>query len=361
MLHVSPFFEPCWGHGGMARASAGLCRALVRRGHEVTVVTARLDPAHPAREDREGIEVVRLPVVLGRALVPWAPGLARLLRVLLPGCGLLHLHGHRSGMALAAARAARRAGVPWIAQPHGTHPHHGRHHLAKRLLDRLFADAVLREAAAVLAVSEAEARDLPRPARVVGNGVESPPTPGGVRRDPDRLLFVGNASPQKRSSALPPLLARLPRARLRAVGPLGPAFDRQLGRQAPRVERAGVLDPVALASEYASAALLVHPAVGEAFGMVPFEAALGGTPAVVAGGHGCGEVFAAAGGCVVPPDEPEALADAVSRRLDDPARGQAEAAAVAAFARCELTWDRVAAAVEAAYREVVGKGPTQRS
>src|SRR6185503_15187989 len=45
LLHVTPFYEPAWAYGGMVRAVAGLCRALARRGHEVTVVTALYDAA----------------------------------------------------------------------------------------------------------------------------------------------------------------------------------------------------------------------------------------------------------------------------------------------------------------------------
>jgi len=120
------------------------------------------------------------------------------------------------------------------------------------------------------------------------------------------------------------------------------------------VIRCGVLAGDALAAQYASADLVVHPAVGEAFGLVPFEAALAGTAAVVAGGHGCGEWFARAGGCVVPPDDADALVAAVRARLLAPERARAEAQAVADFARLHLTWDQAAAAVEAVYADVLG-------
>jgi glycosyltransferase involved in cell wall biosynthesis len=97
---------------------------------------------------------------------------------------------------------------------------------------------------------------------------------------------------------------------------------------------------------------LIHPAVGEAFGLVPFEAALAGTAAVVAGGHGCGEWFGKAGGCVIAPDDPTALVHAVRARVQNPALAASEAEAVARFARLHLTWDQAALAVEELYREV---------
>ena len=43
-----------------------------------------------------------------------------------------------------------------------------------------------------------------------------------------------------------------------------------------------------------------------------------GTPAVVAGGHGCGEWFGRAGGCVVAPDDAAALAEAVRDAWPNP-------------------------------------------
>ena len=61
VLHVTPFYEPAWAYGGMARAAAALCRALVRRGHEVTVITTLLDGAHPRLETLGGVRVRRLP------------------------------------------------------------------------------------------------------------------------------------------------------------------------------------------------------------------------------------------------------------------------------------------------------------
>ena len=189
---------------------------------------------------------------------------------------------------------------------------------------------------------------------MVGNGVDGVGSaPRADRRGFYRLLFVGNDSPQERSDLLPDLLAELPAVRLHVVGRFGRRFVSRFGPFANRVTLGGPLEGQALASAYASADLLVHPAVNEAFDPAPFEAALVGTPAVVAGGHGSGEWFAKAGGCVVAPDDPVALAVAAQARLADRAAAEREAAAVADFARRELTWDRVAQAMEAVYGGVL--------
>lgn len=354
LLHVTPFYEPAWAYGGMVRAVAGLCRALAARGHDVTVVTALLDSSHPREETRDGVRVRRLPSFFKRVLAPWSPGLRSLLRSDLKGSQLVHLHGLRSGMAVSTYRACEKSGWPWVLQTHGGFPHHDRFMLPKLAFDRLWGDRMIRLAHSLVAVSQAEAKDLPRESHVIANGVETPgAATRGERRGFYRLLFVGNDSPQKRSELLPDLLAELPAVRLQVVGRFGRRFTRAFGPFANRVTLSGPLHGDALAAAYASADLLVHPAVNEAFGLVPFEAALLGTPAVVAGGHGCGEWFGRAGGCVVKPDDPAALADAAQARLSDRAVGEREAAAVAEFVRRELTWDKAAQAMESVYGGVL--------
>jgi glycosyltransferase involved in cell wall biosynthesis len=223
------------------------------------------------------------------------------------------------------------------------------------LFDRLFGNRLVNEADALIAVSESEARDLPRPAQVIPNGVDacgsSPSMPPA--RDRPRLLFVGSDRPQKRGHLLVELLSRLPEADLELVGPFAPAFERLFASLGRRVTFRGVRSGHDLAEAYATADILVHPAVGEAFGLVPFEAALAGTAAVVAGGHGCGEWYGRAGGCVVPPDDVAALADAARARLHDRRLAEQEARHVAEFTRTHLTWAAAAQAFDSAYRALL--------
>ena len=360
ILHVTPFYEPAWAYGGMARCSAALCRALARRGHEVTVATALLEAEAPRDETLGGVRVRRFPgpAFLRRRLVPWPHGFRDFLRANLPATDVVHIHGHRNGLALLAARALAAAGRPWVLLTNGTFPHHGQYPWLKAVFDGLGGGRVVRGARALVAVSQSEARELPRPARVIPNGVEAcgaAPAAAPARGRP-RLLFVGTDRPQKRGHLLPSLLRALPAAELHLVGRFGTSFLRRFAPFADRASARGVLAEDALAAAYAGADLLVHPAVGEAFGLVPFEAALAGTAAVVAGGHGCGEWYGRAGGCVVVPDDAAALAEAVARRLEDRALARQEAEAVADFARTRLSWDETARAMEALYRDVLAGG-----
>ena len=56
--------------GGIENHVFYLCRELVRRGHEVEVVTGRTEPNSPLRETLEGIRVVRHRM-LGRNVAGW--------------------------------------------------------------------------------------------------------------------------------------------------------------------------------------------------------------------------------------------------------------------------------------------------
>lgn len=355
LLHVTPFYaDPAFG--GIARASRALARALRARGHLVAVVTARLAPGAPPLEDDGGVRVVRLPGPRAavEARIPWPRGVARVLAGL-GGFDAVHLHGVRHGLAAPAAEFAARSGVPLVVEAHGTWPHHGQRRLSKGAFDAVWGRRVWRAAAAAVAVSEAEARDLPRAATVVPNGVELLSLPSPLpERVAGRLLFVGNGGVQKRGRRLAALLEALPQASLVAVGPFDAAFRAAFNRFGGRVRFAGVLSGAELAAAFASAALLVHPSVGEAFGLVPFEAASVGTGGVVVGGHGCGEWFARAGGAVVPPDDDAALARAVGERLAAPDLASGEAERVSAFAAAELTWDAAARGVEAVYSGLAG-------
>jgi glycosyltransferase involved in cell wall biosynthesis len=350
ILHVAPFYAPAPGFGGMARAAAALAKEQAARDHEVLVLTARLDGSPAADEERAGGLVVRRlggPLALAVRLVPWGSGVRRQVAETGGAIEVAHVHGHRTPLAVRAAMELRRRRIPYVFQPHGTFRDHGRHRLVKLVWDRTLGDALVAGAAATLAVSHAECADLPAPAEVVGNGVVAPgAVPHQAKRVPNRLLFVGSDSPQKRADVLPALLDALPSASLDLVGPIGPTLLERFARFGRRVRAQGPLDDARLAEAYAGAQLLVQPGVREAFGLVAFEAALFGTPAVVAGGHGAGEWYGKAGGCVVPPDDARSLAAAVAERLAQPELCAREAERVARFASGELTWARVADRVD---------------
>ncbi len=103
-------------------------------------------------------------------------------------------------------------------------------------------------------------------------------------------------------------------------GPLRSALEqeqRSLGLR--RVRFLGSISAPALAALYARAAVLVHPALSEAFGMTPLEAAVYRVPSVVTDSGGITE-FVENGrtGRVVPRHDPPAMSQAVLELLRNP-------------------------------------------
>jgi glycosyltransferase involved in cell wall biosynthesis len=163
------------------------------------------------------------------------------------------------------------------------------------------------------------------------------------------LLFVGTLEPRKN---LPTLLAAY--ASLRDAPPLvlvgppgwGPALD-TAGLAPGSVITPGYLDQPTLQRVVAGARALVMPSRYEGFGIPPLEAFACGTPVVASDIPVLREVTGELA-TLTPPDDPEALADALARVLVAPADAAARTAR-RRHAR-QWTWQRCAAATRAAYR-----------
>ena len=290
---------------------------------------------------------------------------------------IAHLHAWRNAPAAIAAHHLRKAGVPYIVAPNGTLPIIERRRLAKRVFDAVIGTRLLAGARRLLAVSEAERRQLlglgisHEDIRLVANPVDlgefAPPPQRGVFRNAighgggPLVVFLGKLTPRKRADLLVRAFGRLdrPDARLVIAG-----NDMGAGQSVMALARAldvegrtlftGLLRGRARLEALADADVVVYPSQDEVFGLVPIEALLAGTPVVVADDCGCGEVVSACGGGqVVTLGDVEALARAIDRVLACPRPWRAAAAAAAARIRRMYARDEICAQLEALYAEVV--------
>ncbi|HEX5587677.1 MAG TPA: glycosyltransferase family 4 protein [Acidimicrobiia bacterium] len=133
------------------------------------------------------------------------------------------------------------------------------------------------------------------------------------------IMFVGRHEPRKGLAVLLDAFARLDRdATLWVVGE-GPQTS-ELRRSAPAgVEWLGRVSEDEKARRLRAAAVACFPAIeGESFGVVLLEAMAGGTPVVASDIDGYRTVARdGAEALLVPPSDPEALAAALRRALDD--------------------------------------------
>ena len=92
----------------------------------------------------------------------------------------------------------------------------------------------------------------------------------------------------------------------------------------------------------------------EPFGIVPLEAAACGRPLVGSRVGGLLDSVAdGRTGILVPPQDPDALADAIGQLLDDPARAEAMGRRARRRAVERFSWEQIALSTERSYGSVI--------
>jgi glycosyltransferase involved in cell wall biosynthesis len=386
ILHVTPYAAGAWAYGGIPRLAHSLTRGLARRGHQVTICTtdacdasSRLPP-QDGDGMMDGLDVRVFRNLSNRLAYHWQLflpiGLNRFLSDRACTFDVAHLHACRNAPGAIAAHHLRRARVPYVLAPNGTAPRIERRLAAKRVFDLVAGNRVVAGAARVLAVSDAERVQLAglgvpsQAVRVIPNPVDleefATPVAAGVFRRRHALpagpvvLFLGKLTPRKRLDVLAHAFLQLRSADASLViagNDMGAGADVRALVAAlglgPRTYFTGLLRGPQRLEALADADVVVYPSEHEIFGLVPLEAILSGTPVVVCGDSGCGEIVrATGGGRVVPVGDAPALAHAIEDVLDRPSDWRTDVAAAATRIRNAYGDDVVCAQVESLYREM---------
>ncbi|MEC3980061.1 glycosyltransferase family 4 protein [Amycolatopsis sp. H20-H5] len=349
---VAPGFPP--ERGGVEAHAGHLVRQLTALGVEMRVLTARRGLRRPVTETREGVRITTFPA-WRTTVMSVSP------RLLLAGlrasrdADLVHVHSYHAACGFAALGGFF---APVVLTPHY---HGGGHSTGAVLLHRGYrfvGRLLFRAARAVICVSRAERdlvlRDFPAAATrtwVVPNGVNlaairaAEPFPG----QPRTILSLGRLEPYKRVAVLLHALPDLPSdAQLVVVGD-GSQLDelRKLTRELGIADRVRFTGPISTAEVHRwlrTARVLVSLSEHEAFGMAPVEAAAAGAGVVLSDIPAHREIAADHLGALADliDPEPRAVAAAVTARLDDAERTEANVP----------DWARIAEETLAVYRAV---------
>ncbi len=362
--------------GGVTRHIEGIAQTFLEAGHHVRVL-APFDPPdrfsavlHRGARPR-ALEAPDYLVPMGRTVglkangsvsnVSLTPGgLATALRELRTGrYDVIHVHEPMSPVAPWVVTDL--IGIPVVATFHT----YNENRVVNGISSLIGARRMLNHLRVRIAVSEASAWTAQRffggRYRIVPNGthVDSERAARAAERpmgDRLRIVFVGQAVERK---GLAPLLRAFEALRdhipteLTVIGPTAEELDPLL-LDARGVRVLGKVDHETKQLELEQADVLCAPSLrGESFGLVLIEAFAAGTPVVASDIAGYRDVVRdGIDGVLVPPGDPQALAEVLRDLYEDPAR-RARMARAAARDVERFAWPRITAGLMKAYEDAI--------
>ncbi|RMF41763.1 MAG: glycosyltransferase family 1 protein [Anaerolineae bacterium] len=383
LLIALTYYRP--HYSGLTIYVERMARALARRGHNVTVLTSRFDPALPAEEMRDGVRVVR-PWVLMRiskgVIMPgMLPQAARLMRQ----ADLVNVHVPQLDAA-PIALLGRALGKPVVMTYHcDLRLPRGPIHFLANQASHIANHITARAATSIVTNTRDYAENSPFLRRyldkiaVIPPSVEVAPVDEaalqafrrkyGLQPGQPVIGMLARLATEKGVEylvqAMPRVLARFPNARVLYVGQhenvLGEeAYARKL---APLIAALGehwtflgVLPDEEVAAFFHACDVTVLPSLNstESFGMVQVESMTCGTPVVASDLPGVRQPVAMTGmGRTVPPADAEALAEALIEVLNHPEAYRGDPAQV----RLRFSPDTIAAEYETLFERLLQLTP----
>lgn len=322
ILQVTNFFKPSFEAGGVTRVVYDVSRSLVKNNHEITVFTTNRSKNNiNVKANRplyiEGMKVYyfdNLRKYFPVKIFPIPYYLPIIARKEIKNFDIIHIHEHRSLMAIIVHYYAKKYNIPYVLQAHGSIPTTIGKQKQKNFYDTIWGNKILKDASKLIAVSNIEVDQYKRmgvPDKkiiVIPNGIDvesfkNLPNIGTFKKkygisEKHVILFLGRLNEIKGIDFLiesyAKLVSEMDDTALIIAGPNDGFKNKaellisQLNLH--NVKFIGYLSGVDKYAAYIDADVLVYPSSFEIFGLVPFEAIMCGTPIIVTDGCGCGEI-----------------------------------------------------------------------
>lgn len=328
ILQVSSFFKPSWESGGVARVAYDISVGLSKKGHEVTVYTTNRSiyeydlPINKFTEV-DGLRVIyfeNLRKYLSKILIPIIPYYLPIIIVKdIKNYDIIHIHEHRNLLSVLVSYYARKNGIPYVVQPHGSIKRIIDKIMIKYLLDLILFNKVIKNSSRVIAVSKSEISQIldegipEEKIDLVYNSIKKSigskesfqnkiKSEYNIKFDYKVILYLGRINKRKGIDFLLYSFIKLLEIKKDCVLIIVGSDDGYKNKLLDIIKQYNIINNVIFVGflnnkyeAYYIADLLVYPSKKEIFGLVPFEAIMCDVPVIVTSDCGCGEIIQEAG------------------------------------------------------------------
>lgn len=387
ILQVIPYFFLSWAGGRPVELIYNLSKSLLDRGHQITVYTT--DAFNAKRRfgfrtellNLEGIKVYEFRSLSGKLIgghhIYFSPAMIPAMSREIGGFDVVHLHEYRTFQNILAHHYARKHGVPYVLQAHGSLPRIISKKGLKQTYDRLWGYRLLKDASRVIAVTGAEAEQYK------GFGVSEPkieviphgldlslfdnlPEKGefrtkyGYSAQEKIILYLGRIHEIKGldllAKAFTDICKDVNDVKLVIVGP----DDGYLPTLKKLVSALGINNRTLFTgplygreklAAYVDADVYVLSSYYEIFSITVLEALACGTPVIVTDRCGLAEVVDGQAGIVVSPDK-DKLSSALMSLLTESGQRQEFGERGKSLVREKFDWKIIAGRLEKVYQSI---------
>lgn len=386
-------------YGGPSKACLEMCNALGNRGHHVELYSTDIagHGKFSIADLQENVhENVRLRIFPGLWPRFWKLSLrmAWALRNHIAEFDLVHIHSLYLFHNLAGGYFCREFGIPYVIRPHGTlDPFlYSRHRWRKILVEKLFENRNLKNAAAIHFTTEEEMElarpyTFGRPGIIIPNGLNleqyaNLPEKGLFRRKyPETagkklILFFSRINFKKGLDILIPAYIRLakqnPDYHLLLVGPddsnLTPGIISQLNQECiatdgsqKRITITGMLSGDEKLAALNDADIFVLPSYSENFGIAVIEAMICGLPVVISDKVNIWREVVADGAGIAGPCNIEWFAREINNQLQNSGLREKMGQNGIESVKKRYSWEKIALKLESAYMEIITSNKTHKT
>jgi glycosyltransferase involved in cell wall biosynthesis len=373
ILQVVPFFTP--QRGGSVIVAYHLSKELAAKGYEITVLTTdfEFDKEFAKSIEKEGVEVVPVHCIANIGFFLVSPDIKGWLKDNIGKFDIVHMHNYRSYQNNEVYKFAKKFGVPYILQAHGSVLPFFTKQRLKKLYDWFWGYKILKYALKVIALTKTESQQYKKMGvnedkiKIIPNGIDLSRynqlpkkrefrSKYLIKDDEKIILYLGRIHKIKGLdllvSAFSDLVNKLDNVKLVIVGP----DDGFLSTLKEQIKELRIQEDIIFTGplygrdkleSYIDADVYVLPSRYETFPVSVLEACACGTPVIVTDRCGIADSIDKIG-CVVEYDKSQ-LIGAILDLLGSSELRSGLGKKGKEFVKDEFNWDKIVKKLENVY------------